>query len=338
MLTAFASRRNCSYFLPVSALDHPPVTVCCRQGPPNGRYGHYFLDCSMFGNPSMPHFGAGIQMIDGKKCLVLNLNFLPYQCELIANELLHSFGEEPAVELVRHAEDLSSRGVVAGMYPPDDPHIFPKPKDLIYHGVTYPNPHTAGFGSSGHIKHFLYSSVWWGVMAILRDFHTDRLLSCVDMGRLEKTDRDQVYCVVSSIRGIGGIKPPSDSSRVRGSEKLRSEVVHDWCYYNGFTPGIIRQNLENLRDNRLDNDRNCHSTHHAMLEVASFVFDILMGAFGGVEFREPLRSMVGCDRVIVTKPDGTVFPIEGYWKLDGHSDVGLVEKIRLLVAVVREGA
>ena len=282
---------------------------------------------------------------------MLNPEFAPYQCELVANELLHFFGEDRETELARHAVDLSNFGTIAWMYPPDDPHNFPKHKDLLYYGIIYPNPRTAGFGLSGCIKHLLYSSVWWGVRLVLRDFDVepsafndplDPLMLSSDMGYLEKPDRDGVYRVVRDVGGIDDIRSPPNDLPTLDSKTVSSdtmpEELHNWCYCYGVTPGIIRRDPEILRDKApdcvCDALEHCHSPRHATLEIMSFLFDIMADAFRGVEFREPLKSMLNCEQVVIEKSDGGMFPMKGHWRTDGHIGGDLVEKIRLLVEML----
>ena len=189
---------------------------------------------------------------------------------------------------------------------------------------------------------------------VLRDFDvepsaindpSDPLMSSNDMGFLEKPDRDGVYRVVQDVGGIGDIRsPPIDLPNLdfrNASSGTLPEESHNWCYCYGFTPGVIRRELEILRDKAPNCVRDalghCHSPRHATLEIMSFLFDVMTDAFRGVEFREPLKSMLSCEQVVIEKPDGGMFPMKGYWRADGHIDDDLIEKTRLLVRLLSSG-
>lgn len=358
-----ATKRIVSLFEPKCGIG-PPVTLACRHV----RVSPYDFSKKTFyassanaplGDPFWPHLGAGIQTIEGKNCLVLDPDFIPYQCELIANEMLHFLGENREAELARHAVDLSAFGATIESYPEENPHVFPGPGDVVPSGVANPNPHTAGFGDSGHLKHLIYSSVWWGVRKVFLGlfdarhaysvkgsimYQIESEMSALHLPRLEKEDRDIIYGIVQGVGGISDAGSPPyhppvhllRNSPVETLDDERRDESHNWCYYYCLTPGWIRWELEVLRDQSFGDLGDCPLTYHAMLEVVSFLFDgVLRDGFGNVEFREPLLSMLRCDEVVIKRPDGVMFPLRGYWKVDGHIEVELVEKIRRLNDMLR---
>ena len=65
----------------------------------------------------------------------------------------------------------------------------------------------------------------------------------------------------------------------------------------------------------------------------SFLFDVVADIYPEVEFREPLKSMLECDQVLLMA-HGVMFPSEDYWKIDGHIDVELTEKIRMMMNLI----